>query len=184
MDDKNRLPYSLIGLGIGIIISGIIMVVISLGANQEYQEYNEVTQETPEIVMDEYVIKNDSELQVEDNITDEQKDILLEELPINEVADEAEDLLNNITDDNVAVVIDEDNKEVEELPIYMTVTIPTGYSATQIADFLAKEGVVDDSENFHSYIKSKDKTTRLLTGTKIFVMGSTYEDVLNVLLTK
>ena len=72
--------------------------------------------------------------------------------------------------------------EIQKQPV--EITIPSYFTAAQIARLLEKEGIIEDSEDLIEYIISKHKTRSLQHGTKIFTSDSSNEEVLQILLSK
>ncbi|GHU58969.1 hypothetical protein AGMMS49975_26060 [Clostridia bacterium] len=64
------------------------------------------------------------------------------------------------------------------------VTISSGMSAEKIAQLLANSEIVDDSAKFLQFLKDKNSTKKISTGTYEFSKNQSYESVLNRLTKK
>ena len=64
----------------------------------------------------------------------------------------------------------------------VTFVISTGQFGRQISESLKKEGLVDDAEAFMKYLGETGKSEEILPGTYEIPMGSTYEEIVKILL--
>ena len=64
----------------------------------------------------------------------------------------------------------------------VTFVISKGHFGRQISESLKKEGLVDDAEAFTKYLGETGKSEEILPGTYEIPMGSTYEEIVKILL--
>ena len=64
----------------------------------------------------------------------------------------------------------------------VTFVISNGQFGRQISESLKKEGLVDDAEAFMKYLGETGKSEEILPGTYEIPMGSTYEEIVKILL--
>ena len=64
----------------------------------------------------------------------------------------------------------------------VTFVISKGQFGRQISESLKKEGLVDDAEAFMKYLGERGKSEEILPGTYEIPMGSTYEEIVKILL--
>ena len=64
----------------------------------------------------------------------------------------------------------------------VTFVISKGQFGRQISESLKKEGLVDDAEAFMKYLGETGKSEEILPGTYEIPMGSTYEEIVKILL--
>ena len=64
----------------------------------------------------------------------------------------------------------------------VTFVISNGQFGRQISESLKKEGLVDDAEAFMKYLGETGKSEGILPGTYEIPMGSTYEEIVKILL--
>ncbi len=63
----------------------------------------------------------------------------------------------------------------------ITVVVPSGASADQIADILQERGVVEDSGRFKGYASSQGEGTKFKAGTYTFQAGTAYDQIIKQL---
>lgn len=97
--------------------------------------------------------------------------------------EEEQNVLEEI-DKQEPLVEEKFEEELEFEKQLVEITIPSYFNATQIADLLEKEGIVEDSESLLEYIIAKHKTRNLHHGKKTFVLDSSNEEALEILLTR
>ena len=141
-----------IGLGSGLLISGIILSLLIYTSNPtepvpiENQEQEELSVEPVEPI----------------SVVEEE--IVIEKEELEEVLEEKESIEEN-----------EAAKEMIELEIGRTAT------AKDIARMLADNGVIPDYDEFMAYVVSKGATRSLYRGKNIFPLNSDVETVFKIL---
>ncbi|WP_054738666.1 endolytic transglycosylase MltG [Cellulosilyticum ruminicola] len=174
---KRQFIFGLIGLGCGMVLSGIFNLLIVLNT-VEYK--NGVTLNTNQIIQEE--MKSESKLK--------EKETSIEKMKPNELAakpNEIKEAVNEMTlkQNEVEVkkqetsrsekVIDNEDEEI-------TIIIPEEQSATQICELLQAEGVIKDAKEFRAYIGEKEMTTKLKEGTIILRKNMSYNELLDNLM--
>ncbi|SFB25452.1 hypothetical protein SAMN05216249_11569 [Acetitomaculum ruminis DSM 5522] len=86
---------------------------------------------------------------------------------------------NNNADNNLTTPSDNTVNEASKSPISFTVS--SGMSSYTIAKQLQTAGVIDDADNFDSYLESNGYDQKITTGNKVFPAASTYEEVASIL---
>lgn len=174
-----KLKYYLRGLGIGIILTTIILMI------SFSQRKNEIT--------DEEIIKRAEALGM---VMKEESDSLFaskdeeKETELSESKTEAEEDTEKNTEENKEDVIGEteqieeteelerDSETIEEL---YCLVIPGGATCKSVCKDLAKAGVVDDAEAFKEYLKSVGFSTSIRAGQFDIPYGLSYEEIYEIL---
>lgn len=163
---KKQFIFGLIGLGCGIVLSGIFNLLLLLNTT-EYKKgitlsAGQITQEA---------LKSESK-----------EDVLGASTNLQSVKDEAlqneEDKVVN--EEKSDVIEKETTGEVEE--VLITVTIPPHKTATETCEILEAAGVVSDAKDFRNYISERKMTTKLNEGTFILSKNMTYNELLDKLM--
>lgn len=93
------------------------------------------------------------------------------------------DTVDNIAEVEVIDTTSNIKKELEQTQA-VEIKIPSNSTATKITELLEEKGVVEDSQDLLAYIKSKNKTRDIISGTKIFPLNSDLEKILEILLAR
>ncbi len=174
---KRQFIFGLIGLGCGMVLSGIFNLLIVLNTT-EYK--NGITLNANQVLQEELKPEN---MQLEKETSIEVAgpiDLLTKP---NETSSsqketqfkEDENVINSQKADNLL-----ENVEDEESVI--TVIIPEKQSATQICELLEAEGVIKDAKSFREYLSEKKMTTKLKEGTIILRKNMSYDELLDNLM--
>lgn len=163
---QNNKPFIfwLIGLGCGMILSGIIMIVLILNAQEYKQEIvgkfsNEPVQNTEETFNINQVSPTESVDDIEEEQQSESDDLKKEEYIEEHVAEEVE-------------------------PVDKVIYIPGNSTALQVCIILEQEGIIEDAKGFSDYLVKNKKTTYLRNGTITLPTGASYEELMKQLLIK
>ncbi len=174
-----RLKYYLRGLGLGIIFTVIIMMVGFKTYLKDYNNDQAETQRAEEIWGTE---ETDSPEMVKDNDSGAGTD--------GDTQNPAEaDDTGNADDSQKA----EDTAEPASEPVdnntasttttgYVTITVSDGMMARDIAEELYARGMVDDAEEFRKYLGSTGRASYIHNGDYQLPVGSTYEQIANILI--
>lgn len=149
---KERLLSGFVGAGIACTISGITMIAIS--TNMTPVSLKESSPAPQETVE---IVKE-----------------VIKEVPV-ELTDT--EIKSKAVELGMILV----NNESERIVTLRTINL-TEANSIEISKRLEKEGIIDDATKFQEYVKEKEKTKLLQTGTKEFKVNSTYAEALNVLL--
>lgn len=173
-----KLTFWLIGLGTGMIISGIIGAVCTLNI-KEYRQmlfthHEETRKETSSPVADTLASPKASDMaspsadQVQSPLP-----TLKNELPAQspqtdekQVLDEGKLVSKNETQDTISVYI------------------PEGYNSKQVCEFLEQYQVIDNADAFNKYIIAQGKTKRLTKGYRTLPRHGDYEEILGIIAVK
>lgn len=186
-----KLKYYLRGLGVGIIISTIILT-IAFSVKSSYISDEEIIERASKLGMvmqdeikSEEISEDDSQVNQDDKTkTDDEKDEPIEANTEYQKPSERKNESKEVekTDDNSAdeAVINE-NKDVVN---YIPFTIKAGQSSNDVAANLQKAGLVDDAESFNKYLNSTGVDGLIQAGTFYVSDQSTYDDLAAILVTK
>ena len=196
---KQKFVYWLLGLGCGIIVSGILMTIVGLKVIDQYEmtssteEFNEQS-DAPKILQQNETSQQEASASKEPVLEEERvfKEPLVEEI------EETDSLKENELKENDASketrleeeVVIEEKKEVDEVDKELvkernySIYIPSDATATSIASQLEEEGIIENGNDFLIYIKEQGKTSLLRSGSFMFPEKATYEEALNILLRK
>lgn len=153
MFSKQRFPFILLGLGIGIILTNTFY---TFNPNIEYREYTE--EEIVAIATDLGMVF------LKDNIGTSPKE---EKEPVKEASLELER---------------EKEKEEEEKMDEVVFTIETGDSLIKVSRGLEKAGVIYDAEDFLNFAKDKGVDRKLRVGVYNLTTGLDYDTILSILM--
>lgn len=157
---REKFVFGLIGLGCGILLSGMIGTFLSL-----------------KILNSESELANSS---ISDNKKNNEAIVVNNELTEEEVIQRALDLgmkFENIQEEQKK---ETDKDESAAIKLY----ISSELGATGICKLLEENKVVEDASEFKEYIKKQDKVTSLRHGEFEFPRNIGYEEVLKILLRK
>lgn len=164
---KRQLIFGLIGLGCGIVLSGILNLLLLLNTT-EYK--NGITLNVSQKAQS--TLETESEETEHNRLNDVQaaKDEVLQ----NENAAEGSVQQSLVTETEITA--DELEKES------VTVTIPPKMTASQTCDLLEAAGVINDAKDFKNYISEKRMTTKLNEGTFVLSKNMEYNEILDKLM--
>lgn len=192
----DKLVYYMMGIGSGIILSGIIMLALLLNVKEIYQYgLNQATQ------LPSHNTEMDGGNKLPEEATDKEKtDDWTENDQIhNQITDHPVNAENTMpVDQESAVLTSEYNsenniekeqsiqfpKEEEASQEVIKIIIPKNYGSSQICKLLQEHGIVEDAEKLQEYIKQQGKMTKLRSGEFYFTKGLEYEEILNILMRK
>lgn len=159
---KEKIIYWLLGVGTGIVLSGMVMLGIAL------------TLITP---VDEVVTQNREQYQTELALD------LANQTRIKTDAELKEPLKIGGSEEKQDQGEKEDKPKKEDDIKNIEIVIPDNYGSEEIATLLKNNGVIEDEEAFREYIKSKNKTKSLQHGKLNFPKNGRYSEILDILLT-
>ena len=185
-----KLKYYLRGLGIGVLVTAIVMSVSNKNAvtaaredaikNYHQQTETEIQQdETQEIietqVYSEILEKNDKTLN--ETGSDEQP-VVETEFSSENMAGDAEIEMPQVNETGEHV-IEIGNEEVE-----IVIEVLPGATATSVATSLLGEGIITDKDEFILFMQQNGYDKKIRTGTKIIKMSDSWEMIGQKLITK
>ena len=180
-----KLKYYLRGLAVGILVTTIILAISFSQTKKELSD-QEVINRAKQLGM----VMADSG-KIEDYREDTQTETgqseqgETEENVTGDTQDGAEDNEDGIGDneggtaDNGTGTEDAGSDTEGKM---VTFVISKGQFGRQISESLKKEGLVDDAEAFMKYLGETGKSEGILPGTYEIPMGSTYEEIVKILL--
>lgn len=159
---KEKLIFWLMGIGCGLVISGVLGIGNYLWKSREHEDIGNKT----DIV---------SEIQDAENIEPNIEEEIVEEETVPEESGE---------DNNIIVEQNIQGQSYGEKIYLVEITSSDASSSQGVSEKLAKWGIVESSEEFNAYIIDNHKSKLLRPGTFEFEENMTYEEILGVLLRK
>lgn len=171
-DKGKKFVFWFIGLGSGMILSGIIILVLVLNTNFYHQPaINEVSDSEQEEMKEQLKTIQSWLLQISSKTEDQASQTQpSEEETTSNRADEKEEAIEELATD--------------ELRATVTVYIPSNITANNICRILEEKGIITDAKDFAKYIIDHQMTKRLKNGTIIVPEDATYEELLILLSAK
>ena len=194
-----RLKYYLRGIGIGVIFATILLSI-----NFYFGENNFTKQE----LSDEEIIARASELGMimpEENIedTDSSKDSNdaseaetnseaatdasldnNDETNTEQVPEDVTGEVKDVLESEEAKAVDASDSSVDNTITYVPFTVRGGESSGTVSNNLYKAGLVSSSDDFNQYITEIGMDNRIQAGTFYVKQGSTYDDIVALLVNK
>ena len=167
MGKKQKFIYWFIGLGCGIMLSGLVITFVGLNI-KPYVEKEPALNNTQLAPVFETQEKENSNGNNKENQNEN----------INE-----EDRLENIHDGkmNTPTEILTGEEETTSKEEYKWVEIPKSSNASQISALLEKEGIIEDAVDFSNYIKEQKMTRNLRAGQQYLPIKGEYDTLLTLL---
>lgn len=167
---KRQFIFGLIGLGCGMILSGIFNLLILLNTT-EYK--NGITLNAKQMIQE--------ELKTESNL--EEKEAPVKGARPNKLVVDQNEVMPQQNEFTAETQKNDGlEKEAGGEESLITITIPEKQNATQICELLQAEGVIEDAKDFRDYISEKKMTTKLKEGTIIFRKNMSYNELLDNLM--
>lgn len=166
-----KLKYYLRGVGIGVIVATLIMTVSSVIHNNN--------------LSDEYIIKEALKLgmvmpeDTEDSnslwgsSTEDDTDTSVN--TEGETTSETESQVETQTTEDVQIPVDEN---------MVVVTVDDDDAARHVSEKLLAAGLIEDAEDFRSYLANKGYASLIGSGTFQIPKGSTYEEICDIIIRK
>jgi hypothetical protein len=179
-----KLKYYMRGLGIGIILTTLILTI---ARPQEKLSDKEIMKRATELGM---VLENDNNKNL-DKVLD---NILPSEVPtpqpspaptmkptVEPTAEPTatltpEPTAEPIPTNKLSTEVEEDQNNNEDAEI--TFTINGGMSSRQVAILLAENGLVDNADDFNQYVDNMGKAGVIRVGTYTVTKGSSYQEII------
>lgn len=170
-----KLKYYLRGLGIGIIITTLILTVALSGGKEKLSD-EEIIQRAEELGM---VMAATEETEAVDTEAETEQQ---NEMAVNTETDteqQTEIAAEPVVPASTETGIEEPQPQEAEQEISFTVS--AGESSDTVAFNLYKAGIIDDATAFNRYMVKNGYDSRLRAGTFQIKTGSSYDDVLDIL---
>ena len=164
MEKKQKFIYWFIGLGCGMMLSGLVMTFVGLNIKPSLEETSVLNSTQVAPVFEAQEKNNQSS-----NTDNSDKLNILDDIN-NKTTNKSQEVPEN----EEAVVIKEDYKWVE---------IPKSYNANQISTLLEKEGIIENATDFSEYIKEQKMTRKLMSGKQYLPIKGEYSLLLDLLKT-
>ncbi len=171
-----KLRYYLRGLGVGILVTAVIMTV-ALSKKQPMTD-DEVIKRAKELGMIENTIIKDvatpkDEEEVKEEIKEESQEEIQEEIP-EDIQEEVEETPEGIGPEGEAEV------EVEAEAV-VTVSVVSGDSSWSVAKRMEEIGLVDSAKEFDAFLCGNGYDKRISVGTYEISSNATWEDMAKII---
>lgn len=198
---KLKLRYFIRGLGIGIVFTAIVMSLSLQASRSRIIRENALTkEEIMEKAMGYGMIMSASD----DTTSVEQKDSSKEEQSqeknqdVKEEQDAEDDQLKESNDDDQQNEKDEkDNKDKVEPNVdstkdkdliisidYTPIKITSGMTATSVGKLLNEKGVIEDADEFRTYMSEQGYSSKILVGEYLIPLDATYKKIADIITRK
>lgn len=198
---KLKLRYFIRGLGIGIVFTAIVMSLSLQASRSRIIRENALTkEEIMEKAMGYGMIMSASD----DTTSVEQKDPSKEEQSqeknqdVKEEQDAEDDQLKESNDDDQQNEKDEkDNKDKVEPNVdstkdkdliisidYTPIKIASGMTATSVGKLLNEKGVIEDADEFRTYMSEQGYSSKILVGEYLIPLDATYKKIADIITRK
>lgn len=180
MGAKMKLKYFLRGFGIGIIFTALILTVSYQYSNENKMTDSQIMKRAKELGM---VMEEDDELKKSLESLKDTKDDPTESIepsPSPQASKEPEEQKNTPKPEetNSPKQTNEPEKDVEnDVKEYVKFSIQQGMSSSQIADYLASIGLVDNGNKFDNYLCDNGYSDQIKVGNFEIDNNPTYEQV-------
>ena len=191
-----RLKYYIRGIGIGIIFATLLLAIsfyfgkVNLSKNEMTDE--EIITRAKELgmVMPDEEEEN-TEAEADSNKTEEAEPLEESETADTSEAEDEESTEPEVTGEVAEVLESDEAKAIEQTEetdettvTYVPFTVRGGESSDTVAYHLYREGLVDSSESFNEYMNSINVDERIQAGTFYIKQGSSYDDIVALLVNK
>jgi len=185
-----KLKYYMRGLGIGIILTTL---VLAISGNKEKLTNEEIISRAMKLGM---VMEEDQKDSLEEvlensnpNLTATPWPTVLPELSITPEPTKTPDPTETPEPTETPKPTEtpepiEETQNQENMQKDITFTIITGMSSGKVSDLLYKEGLVDNPKEFNAYIVQAGKADVIRVGTFTAPLGTSYEEILNLITSK
>lgn len=173
-----KLKYYLRGLGIGVIVTTIIlMIALALHRNDGLTD-EEIISRAKELGM----VMQETEKPVKDTLADfanldddkENTDVKQKE----ESPDQSQGLNENNPKDSSGDETDKENTPKKETALRVEITIVGGEYSDKVSEKLKKAGLIDDAEKFNKYLAECGKDSFIQPGNYTLTVGATYDEII------
>ena len=175
-----RLKYYLRGIGIGVIFATLLLSISFYFGKDNFSSNDltdeEIIERATELGM---ILPEDSDNQQED---DEDKNSEVSEDVEEQVVEDAESDAD--VDDSQDTQEEPATESTETTTTYIPFTVNGGDSSNVVAYNLYKAGLVDSSDDFNKYLVSLGVDNRIQSGTFYVKEGSSYDDIVVLLVNK
>lgn len=174
-----RLKYYVRGVGVGIIITTLVLIIAFAFKSPS--------------VSDEDIIKRATELgmvmQEKEPVEQENKEEIdnTEDTDLSESVDDTEKNAADKFLENIESEKTENESEADgstEVVTYVPFTVSPGQSSNSVSENLYKAGLVDNADDFNSYLNELGIDDLIQSGTFYVSSNSTYDDIAAALVTK
>lgn len=177
-----KLRYYLRGLGVGILVTAVIMTV-ALSKKQPMTD-DEVIQRAKELGMIENTIIKDvatpkEDEEVKEEIKEESQEEIQEEIP-EDIQEEVEETPEGTGPEGEAEVEVEAEPEMEAEEV-VTVSVISGDSSWSVAKRMEEVGLVDSAKEFDAFLCGNGYDKRISVGTYEISSNATWEDMAKII---
>nr|MBQ8252673.1 hypothetical protein [Lachnospiraceae bacterium] len=187
-----KLRYYMRGLGIGILVTAVLMSVTINGKTEKLTDDEIIARAEALGMVQEY-----EDVVLADTVSDNQaeKETAVVTVPDVEAKQEEDDEKNQQPDENETVVQEEEETEEEpkeeETPIKeietdqtVEIVVQGGDGSQTVAKKLLQAGLVDDAQAYDRYLCTNGYDKRICTGTHRIPVGAGDEEIAAILTTR
>ena len=176
---KRQFIFGLIGLGCGIVLSGILNLLLLLNTTEYKKGITLNASQKAQSILEGEDKETVATLpaEVEDAAEEIAQGEKVEVKKVNEQVAENKEASDN-QEEAIEVKKSTDKDIVEEV----TVTIPPKMTASDTCEILEAAGVIDDAKDFRDYISERKMTTKLNEGTFVLSKNMSYNELLEKLM--
>lgn len=177
------MKHTVRSFSVGLLAAGLIMLVVYLFLDQSTkaeQDYNKdeviahMEQEGYRIITEEEYISMSVTKAHQDKLEASKEDSSEEE----ESSIEEEDTSNEVEEDDSSEEQQEETDEVEEnTPTIKTITIEPGMATSQISSMLADQNLIDDAQEFNSYLQEHEYSLHVRMGDHELREGMSFYEI-------
>lgn len=185
-----KLRYYMRGLGIGIIVTAILMGVTLNGKTEKLTDA-EIIERAEALGMEQKYESTVLADTVEDNETeDKQPQEIITDVSENSVKDDSEAEVSEEVSEEISeevsgeVPADEEEKEEttdSEITEIVQITVVGGDGSGTVARKLAEAGLVEDAQAYDKYLCSNGYDKRICTGTHSIPVGASEEEIAKII---
>ena len=183
------MKHTVRSFSVGLLAAGLIMLVVYLFLDESMkaeQDYNKdeviahVEQEGYRVITEEEYISMSVAKTQQDNLEKNKVEPNKEE----ESSIEEEDTSNVVEEENSSEEQQEETveeKEEDNTPALKTITIEPGMATSQISSMLANQNLIDDAQEFNSYLQEHEYSLRVQMGDHELKEGMSFYEIAEAL---
>lgn len=170
-----KLRYYMRGLGIGILVTAILMGV-SLDGKTEKLTDAEIVERAEALGMEQKYESTVLADTVSENETEDAKEIVAE--------NETEVFETDVPEDEVQEIETDVTEEIQEIAETVQITVQGGDGSQTVARKLKDAGVIDDVVAYDKYLCKNGYDKRICTGTHTIPVGASDEEIAKIITTR
>lgn len=132
---------------------------------------------------DKDVIKSEEVAETKDDSSEDKEETSVDSIKDEETSTQE---TNEKSKDTKEEVADENSKKDDSVVSidYIPIKITSGMTATAVGHLLKEEGVIDDPDEFRSYMSEQGYSSKILTGNYLIPVSASYKKIAKIITTK